>query len=63
MAQNLAKIKWLSQKIFRTLMPNVIEGPYISWLKFHPFCMDGNDQNEAKGQLGKMTWLLLIKKK
>ncbi len=30
-------------------MPNFAKGLNRSWHKFHPFCMDEREQNEAKG--------------
>jgi len=37
------------KKSFRALLPNFIEGPYKSWLKFHPLGMDESEPKEAKG--------------
>jgi len=35
------------KKTFQTLPPNLIKGPYKSWLTFCPFCMDEKERNEA----------------
>ncbi len=31
------RLKGWVQKIFWTLVPNFVKGPYKSWIKFHPF--------------------------
>jgi hypothetical protein len=43
------RLKGWVQKIFKTLLPNFVKGPYKSWLKFYSFCIVESDQNEAKG--------------
>ncbi len=33
-------LKFELKMFFRMLPPNFVKGPYESWLKFCPFCMD-----------------------
>ena len=36
------------QIIFKALLPNFVKGFNESWHKFHPFCKDESEQNEAE---------------
>jgi hypothetical protein len=51
------------KKIFQTLPSNFVKGHYKSCLKFHPFCMNESEENEAKGyfMLKKLLFLPRIK--